>query len=56
LKTGLAVMATLAGRSLFAGGGPRPVQMFRADHLFVIIIRDRRSKEMLFMGRLANPA
>jgi serpin B len=33
----------------------RPLQTFRADHPFVIMIRDRESKELLFMGRVANP-
>jgi serpin B len=29
--------------------------VFRADHPFVFLIRDRRSDSVLFLGRLANP-
>ena len=34
---------------------PTPVTIFRADHPFVFLIRDRRSDSILFIGRVANP-
>lgn len=33
----------------------KPV-IFRADHRFIFLIRDTRSKGILFMGRVSNPA
>jgi serpin B len=34
---------------------PPPVPIFRADHPFLFAIRDRRSKAILFLGRVADP-
>jgi serpin B len=34
---------------------PAAVPVFRADHPFVFLIRDKRSDSILFLGRLANP-
>lgn len=34
---------------------PRPVPVFRADHPFVFMIRDRETGSILFMGRVMNP-
>jgi serpin B len=42
--------AVVAARAL----GP-VVPVFRADHPFVFLIRDRRSDSVLFLGRLASP-
>ena len=33
---------------------PKPV-VFRADHPFVFVIRDNRSGNLLFLGRVSNP-
>jgi serpin B len=34
---------------------PPPPPVFRADHLFVFLIRDTRSGSILFLGRLSEP-
>jgi len=33
-----------------------PVPVFRADHPFIFIIQDDETGNILFMGRVANPA
>jgi len=37
-------------------GQPRKPVPFRADHPFIFFIRDERTKSVLFMGRLSDPA
>ncbi len=32
-----------------------PPPLFRADHPFVFLIRDRQAETVLFLGRLADP-
>ena len=49
-ESAAATGVTLEARSLQAD---RPV--FRADHAFVFLIRDRHSGQMLVLGRLADP-
>ncbi len=34
---------------------PPPPPVFRADHPFIFLIRDRRAGSLLFLGRLADP-
>jgi serpin B len=34
---------------------PKPIPVFRADHPFLIFIRDLETKSILFMGRVMNP-
>ncbi|MGA7884947.1 MAG: serpin family protein [Acidobacteriaceae bacterium] len=48
--TGMIMVATA-----MRGEEPPPI-VFRADHPFLFLIRDLQSGEILFMGRLENPA
>jgi serpin B len=34
---------------------PRPIPVFRADHPFLLLIRDRKTGVVLFVGRVLNP-
>jgi serpin B len=48
--------AAAATAVVVATPGPvTPVAVFRADHPFVFLIRDRHSGSILFLGRLATP-
>ncbi len=38
-----------------AGGRPKPIPVFRADHPFLFLIRDLRSNSILFIGRVMDP-
>ena len=36
-------------------GGPPPPAVFRANHPFVFLIRDKRTDSILFIGRVMEP-
>ena len=48
-----AATAVVMGRG--AAARPEPIVSFRADHPFVFLIRDIRTKSILFFGRVTNP-
>lgn len=48
-----AAAATAVGVPL--GGASEPVSVFRADHPFVFLIRDKHNGSILFLGRVTDP-
>jgi serpin B len=45
--------ATAGGGSLTAIEKPK---IFRADHPFIFVIQDKKTGNILFLGRVANPS
>ena len=50
-----AAAATGVVMAIRAAMVPRPPAVFRADHPFLFLIVDNRSKSILFLGRVVNP-
>jgi serpin B len=50
-----AAAATAVGVRATAAFRPEPPVVFRADHPFVFLIRDRTTGSILFLGRVTNP-
>jgi serpin B len=50
-----AAAATAVTISLTSFQEPRPVPVFRADHPFLFLIREKQSGSILFLGRMLNP-
>lgn len=49
------VAAAATAAIIYDGGLPRP-KLFWADHPFIFIIQERKSGNILFVGRVVNPA
>jgi serpin B len=47
--------AAATGAEMTLSGSMNETPVFRADHPFILIIKDNRSGSILFMGRLINP-
>jgi serine protease inhibitor len=47
--------AAATGVTMRLTSAPAEPKVFRADHPFIFIIKDNRSKSILFIGRLMNP-
>lgn len=50
-----AATAVVMGLKAARGTIPAAIPIFRADHPFLFLIRDTRSKSILFLGRVMNP-
>ena len=50
-----AAAATAVAMAPGAAVMPKPPPVFRADHPFVFMIRDKVSGNILFLGRVMNP-
>ena len=37
------------------GAAPKPPPIFRADHPFIFLIREKQTGSVLFLGRMADP-
>jgi serpin B len=51
--------AAAATAAMMVGGSamrPEPPKVFRADHPFLFVIRDRKTRLIHFIGRVANPS
>ncbi len=56
-EEGTEAAAVTAAAGGFFGAAPKPrVEVFRADHPFIFLIRDTRTGCIFFMGRLVKPA
>jgi serpin B len=54
-EEGTTAAAATGAAFLTLGGSPMPTPVFRADHPFLLAIRDRRSSAILFLGRITDP-